>query len=236
MKFLRVLLACGKFYIRNTHFTTPIIDKPTGHQRHVIEQHPKIQLIPLLNRYSSQIPTDSSGKARRKRIVYWYMLMNNPIRLLAPLWVTNPFPTWPSTYPFSDKASPYSLLCIRQITNVSWGAWRAELDATWAAWGAWRAELDATWAALLRLRSYYLTHSWGLDWWVPGHVHMLVGHDHCTSGAPTCSEIPNRFCLEPQGPVSMSHRVEVPLESWWRRGCILTEGGLCTSAPLLPWG
>jgi hypothetical protein len=26
-----------------------------------------------------QIPTDSSGMARKKRIVYRYMLMNNPI-------------------------------------------------------------------------------------------------------------------------------------------------------------
>jgi hypothetical protein len=26
---------------------------------------------------------------------------------------------------------------------------------------------------------------------VPGRVHTPVGHDHCTSGAPTCSEIPN---------------------------------------------
>jgi hypothetical protein len=33
MKFLRVLLACGKCYAQNTHFTTVIIDKPTGHQR-----------------------------------------------------------------------------------------------------------------------------------------------------------------------------------------------------------
>jgi hypothetical protein len=38
-----------------------------------------IEQIPLLNRYNSQIPTDSSGKARRKQIVYRYMLMNNPI-------------------------------------------------------------------------------------------------------------------------------------------------------------
>jgi hypothetical protein len=65
--------------------------------------------------------------------------------------------------------------------------------------GCVKSRLDATWAALLRLRSYYLTHSWGLDWWVPGCVQTPVGHDHCTSGAPTCSEIPNRFCLEPQG-------------------------------------
>jgi hypothetical protein len=71
--------------------------------------------------------------------------------------------------------------CRHVYCHVSWG------------------RLDATWAALRRLRSYYLTHSWGLDWWVPGRVHTPVGHDHCTSGAPTCSEIPNRFCLEPQG-------------------------------------
>jgi hypothetical protein len=37
-------------------------------------------------------------------------------------------------------------------------------------------------------------------------------------------------------PVSMSHSVEVPLESWWRRGCILAEGGLRTSAPLFARG
>jgi hypothetical protein len=36
-KFLRVLLACGKCYAQNTRFTTVIIDKPTGHQRYVIE-------------------------------------------------------------------------------------------------------------------------------------------------------------------------------------------------------
>jgi hypothetical protein len=37
-KFMRVLLACGKFYAQNTRFTTVIIDKPTGHERYdVIE-------------------------------------------------------------------------------------------------------------------------------------------------------------------------------------------------------
>jgi hypothetical protein len=36
-KFLRVLLACGKRYAQLTRFTTVIIDKPTGHQRYVIE-------------------------------------------------------------------------------------------------------------------------------------------------------------------------------------------------------
>jgi hypothetical protein len=36
-KFLQVLLSCGKFYARNAHFTMVIIDKPTGHQRYVIE-------------------------------------------------------------------------------------------------------------------------------------------------------------------------------------------------------
>jgi hypothetical protein len=32
-----VLLACGKFYAPNTRFTTVIINKPTGHQRYVLE-------------------------------------------------------------------------------------------------------------------------------------------------------------------------------------------------------
>jgi hypothetical protein len=69
------LLACGKCYAQNTRFTTVTIDQPTGHQRyiiHVIEQHPNIQLIPLLNRNRQVQFIDSSGKARRKRIVYRY--------------------------------------------------------------------------------------------------------------------------------------------------------------------
>jgi hypothetical protein len=36
-KFLRVLLACGKIYAQNTRFTTVIIDKPTRHQRCIVE-------------------------------------------------------------------------------------------------------------------------------------------------------------------------------------------------------
>jgi hypothetical protein len=34
--------------------------------------------------------------------------------------VTKPFRTWPSTHPFSDKASPYPLLCIRRMTDLGW--------------------------------------------------------------------------------------------------------------------
>jgi hypothetical protein len=37
VKFLRVLLTFGKCYAQNTRFTTVIIDKPTGHQRYIIE-------------------------------------------------------------------------------------------------------------------------------------------------------------------------------------------------------
>jgi hypothetical protein len=91
-KFLRVLRACGKFYAQNTRFTTVIIDKPTGHQRYVIEQHPNIQLIPLLNRCRQVQFTDSSGNARRKRIVYRYATEQSDRLLDRPL---------------SDKALPH---------------------------------------------------------------------------------------------------------------------------------
>jgi hypothetical protein len=41
-----------------------------------------------------------------------YANEQSDILLARPL-IDRSFPTWPSTHPFSDKASPYSLLCIR---------------------------------------------------------------------------------------------------------------------------
>jgi hypothetical protein len=76
----------------------------------------------------------------------------------------------------------------------------------------------------LTLRSYYLTHSWGLDWWAPGRVHMPVGHDHCTSGAPTCSEICRSACS-----CKVSSFCE-PL----RRGIVLMKERLYTDWGRLP--
>jgi hypothetical protein len=80
--------------------------------------------------------TDSSGKARRKRIVYQYMQMNNPIDFQTALWVTKRFCTWLTANPFSDKASPLlgnrrdqkndrfasvvKLSIIRGRTSINW--------------------------------------------------------------------------------------------------------------------
>jgi hypothetical protein len=97
-KFLRVLLACDKCYAQ--------IEYPFYHGNYWQTDWPSA----LRHRITSKDATDtfieqveltdapdSSGKARRKRIVYryMYMLMNNLIDFYPALWVTNPFPTWP---------------------------------------------------------------------------------------------------------------------------------------------
>jgi hypothetical protein len=79
-KFLRVLLACGKCYAQNTRFTTVIIDKPDWPStlRYWITSKDSTDTF-IEQVEFTQIPTDSSGKARRKRIVYRYMLMKKRI-------------------------------------------------------------------------------------------------------------------------------------------------------------
>jgi hypothetical protein len=84
--------------------------------------------------------------------------------------------------------------------------------------------------------AYYLTHSWG---WIGSRAFPHAGGPaHCTSRAPICSEIPNRFSLEPQGVQLMwaTMHGEVLLESWWRRGYVLEREDLRSSAsPFDDW-
>jgi hypothetical protein len=111
-RFLRVLLPRGKLYAQNTRLTTRYYwqtDWPWSLRYRITSKNSTDTFIEQVQF------TDSSEKARRKRIVYRYVLMNNPMDFQPTLWVTKPFSTWPSTHPFSDKASSSChLLCIRE--------------------------------------------------------------------------------------------------------------------------
>jgi hypothetical protein len=76
-------------------------------------------------------------------------------------------------------------------------------------------------------------YSWGLDWWVPGHVHAPVGLHTAPLGllsaprSPTDSAGAARYMY----PVDVNHHRAVLLVSWWRSGYVLAGGGLRTSVP-----